>query len=552
MKKNLILFFSMFLILIMFISMFYAAFTGRKENTVINNENAPGGASTEVLEQNLRINIRTEPPQLHPGLVTDSISKSVLLQTFEGLTSFNPWGQTINAGAKVIKISDDQKTYTFTLRDTKWSNGDPVTAVDFEYAWKWVLDPANQSANAHQLFYIKGAKAFNEGKGEANQVGVNAINDNTLQVKLDNPTPYFLELLATPAFFPIHSKVARENPSWANGSSNQYISNGPFKLSEWHHGEKIFLKKNNNYWDSNVVKLKEITMLMINDPITELSMYNNDELDWAGSPTGFLPMGGVMEVYGEEELNTREVAGIYSYKLNTTVEPFNNVNIRKAFALAINRQELVDFVALKGKVPAMSIVPPNMSLGSNSLFNDSDVSKAKQYMQQGLEELGYKDVSELPAITLSIGATEEDIAIAQAIQKMWKNHLGIDIRIKNMELKEHIQNVQALKYQVVQDLWIGDFKDPINFLDMYREAEYRNNGTGWESKKFQSLLEQSKKELDVTKRQDLLKNAEAVLIDQMPVIPLYFYSYNWLQKDNLINPDVSGLGQIKYKWASFQ
>jgi oligopeptide transport system substrate-binding protein len=268
----------MLLISIMFISMGYVALFGRdemKENTVQGKQEQ----NNEDVEQHLEINIGSEPQTLHPGLATDSVSNSVLHQTFEGLTRIDLWGQTENASASVIKISDDQKTYWFTLRDAKWTNGDPVIAKDFEYAWKWLLDPSNKSKNAYQLYYIEGAKAYNKRKGSVDEVGVKALNDKTLEVKLAQPTPNFLELVALNAYFPINSKIAQENPGWANGAGNDYITNGPFELAEWTHNNKIVLIKNNTYWDANSVKLEKITMHMVNDPNTKLDMYDNGDLN---------------------------------------------------------------------------------------------------------------------------------------------------------------------------------------------------------------------------------------------------------------------------------
>ena len=307
-------------------------------------------------EQHLRINLRSEPTSLHPGLVKDQASNTVILQMFEGLTRLDLWGQRQNAMAEVIKISDDQKTYTFTLRDAKWSNGDPVIAKDFEYSWKWLLDPVNQSEYVNNLYYIEGAESYHKGKGSVEDVGVKALDDKTLQVKLVHPTPHFLELLSSFAYLPVNSKMAISNPKWANDASKYYTTNGPFQLSTWTHGESITLKKNKNYWDANTVKLKNITMHMVNDQKAELTMYEEGKLDWAGMPAGNLPKDIIPFLKETGFLQSKQIAGIYSYKFNTTAEPFNNVNIRNAFALAINRKEIINL--LEGnQLPAMAVIP---------------------------------------------------------------------------------------------------------------------------------------------------------------------------------------------------
>ncbi|QED47234.1 peptide ABC transporter substrate-binding protein [Cytobacillus dafuensis] len=548
MKKRLSIFFSMLLVL----SMFLAA-CGGKDNADSGEKGGEKDAGKSDVPQELRVNINTEPPSLHPGLAKDSTSGTVLRQTFEGLTRIEADGKPHEAAAEKIEVSDDQTVYTFTLRDAQWSNGDPVTAKDFEYAWKWALDPNNQSEYAYQLYYIKGGQAANSGEGSLDDVGIKVVDDKTLEVTLENPTPFFLELTAFYTYLPINSKIAEANKDWANDAGENYTSNGPFVMKEWSHSDKIVLEKNEKYWDADTVKLTSIEMVMINDPNTELSMLDNGELDWAGSPTGTLPTDAMQALKDEGRLTTQSIAGIYNYKFNTTVEPFNNVNIRKAFAHAINRQEIIDNVAQGEQLPAMAIVPPSMFPESEKgYFPDNDVEKAKEYLQKGLEEMGLKDVSELPPISLSYNTSEGHQKIAQAIQDMWKTNLGVEVTLENSEWAVFIDKMHSLDYQVGRMGWLGDFNDAINFLEMYRDADGGNNDTGWESKEFQDLLAKSATEGDPEARQQILKDAEKVLMDDMPVMPIYFYTQNWVKVDNLKDVVVTGLGEVQYKWAHFE
>ena len=536
--------------------MFLAACNGDKEKT--STEEKPkddDGKKEEVVEvpQDLRININTEPPSLHPGLAKDTTSGTVLRQTFEGLTRINQDGVAENAAAEDIKVSDDQTVYTFKLRDMVWSNGDPVTAKDFEYAWKWALDPENQSEYAYQLYYVKGGEAANTGGGSLDDVGVKALDEKTLEVTLENPTPYFLELTAFYTYLPINSKIAEANPNWANDAGDNYTTNGPFVMTEWSHSAKILLKKNEQYWDADSVKLNSIEMIMINDPNTELSMFDNGELDWAGMPTGNLPTDAMQYLKDEGRLHVEAIAGVYNYKFNVTKEPFNNVNIRKAFTYAMNRQELIDNVTQGEQLPAMAIVPPSMfPENEKGYFADNDVEKAKEFLQKGLEELGYKDVSEFPVVTLSYNTSENHQKIAQAIQDMWKNNLGVEVELENQEWAVFLDKMAALDYQVGRMGWLGDFNDAINFLEMYRDADGGNNNTGWENPKFKELLNNSANEGDAAKRQQMLKDAEAVFMEDMPAAPIYFYTNTWVQVDNLKDVAVSGLGDVQYKWAYFE
>lgn len=225
------------------------------------NKSGDSTSSSGEAKTTLNVNISTEPFSLHPGLANDSTSGSVIRQTFEGLTRINAEGKPENAMASDIKTSADGKTYTFTLRDAKWSNGDPVTAEDFEYAWKWALDPKNESQYAYQLYYIKGAEEANKGKAKVADVGIKAKDKKTLVVELENPTPFFTELTAFYTYMPVNKKVAEKNKNWYTNAGENYVSNGPFVLSKWKHGGSITLEKNNEYWDKDTVKLKKSTCL---------------------------------------------------------------------------------------------------------------------------------------------------------------------------------------------------------------------------------------------------------------------------------------------------
>ncbi|WP_420491403.1 peptide ABC transporter substrate-binding protein [Neobacillus drentensis] len=530
--------------------MFLAACSGN--NNATDDKKSSGGTSKKK-DQVLSLNIKTEPFSLHPGLANDSTSGGVIRQTFEGLTRIDKDGKPQPAMAEEIKTSDDLKTYTFKLRDSKWSNGDPVIAEDFVYAWKWASDPKNQSQYAYQLYYVKNAQAINEGKASPDTLGVKAIDDKTLEVTLENPTPYFLELTAFYTYSPINSKIAKANPNWYKDAGDQYTSNGPFKMTEWKHSSNIVLEKNENYWDADTVKLTKINMAMINDNNTELNMYKNGELNWAGMPLGQLPQDVLPQLKADGSLHTQAIAGVYWYKFNTEKPPLNNVNIRKALAYAINRKAIVENVTQGGQIPAMAAVPPSMfEENKKGYFNDNSTKKAKEYLEAGLKDLGLKDASELPAITLSYNTDEGHQKIAQAIQDMWKKTLGINVKLENEEWKVYITKLHSGDYQVGRMGWLGDFNDPINFLELFRDKKGGNNDTNWENAKFKQLLIDSGKETDAAKRTQMLKDAEAIFMDEMPVAPIYFYTNTWVQDENLKGVVVSGLGDVQFKWAYFK
>lgn len=545
---------SFLLILTLVLSMFLSACGGGDNAKQPADDTEGKEGNGEVAEEQLfRANIRTEPGSLNPNLATDSTSSSVLLQTFEGLTRIGQDGKPENAMASDVQVSDDLQTYTFTIRDgAEWTNGDPVTAQDFEYAWKWALDPMNQAKYAYQLYYLVNAEAANAGEVSVDEVGVKAVDEKTLEVQLENPTPYFLELTAFYTYFPVNSKIAKENPEWYTDAGELYTSNGPFKMDSWEHQSEIVLVKNDNYWDADTVKLDRIELYMIDDANTELQMYENGELDWAGAPLGVLPTEAIPSLQDEGKIITEPIAGTYWYKFHTEKEPLTSVHIRKALAYAIDRKAIVENITKAGQIPAMAAVPPTMMPGNEEgYFEDGNVELAKEELQKGLDELGLSSVEELPTITISYNTSEAHAKIAQAIQQMWNENLGINTELSNEEWAVYLESVHAGDFQVARLGWLGDFNDPINFLELYKELG-GNNDTRWHSEEFASLLEQSKTETDPDARMDLLKQAEQIFMDEMPVSPIYFYTNSWLQAENLNDVVVSGLGDVQFKWAYFE
>lgn len=514
---------------------------------------AEPASDTKGSGQVLRLNNFTEPLSLHPGLITDVWSSNVIFQTFEGLTRIDGNGVPQPAMAESIQASDDLLTYTFKIREgAKWSNGDPVTAQDFENAWKWTLDAKNGSEYAYQLFYVKNAEAAFNGKAKPEEIGVKAPDDRTLVVQLENPTPFFLELTAFYTYFPVNAKVAKEHPGWAKEAGPNYTSNGPFKLASWEHKNKLVLEKNDQYWDAKSVKLAKIEMNVINDANTELSMLENGDLDWAGAPTGNLPLDAMESLKEKGLLEITPKAGTYWYEFNTAQKPFNNKKIRQAFAYAISRKDLVENVTQGGELVATAVVPPTMfPENEQGLFADNDVAMAKQLLAEGMKEEGYASVDKLPPITLSYNTEEAQAKIAQAVQDMWQKNLGVHVKLENQEWNVYYENVKNGKFQVARMGWTGDFNDPINFLEIFRTKE-GNNHTNWEKKEYADLLTASSREGDAQKRKEILRNAEKILVDEMPVIPFYFKSTVYAKNPNLKGVVISGLGNVQYKWAYFE
>ncbi|RXT13731.1 peptide ABC transporter substrate-binding protein [Ammoniphilus sp. CFH 90114] len=519
--------------------------SSNQETTPSPNDGKTEEKAAEKKESVIRMNIQTEPPSLHPGIATDTQSITVIRATMEGLMRIGMDGKPHEAAAEKVEISEDLKTYTFTIRDHKWSNGEAVTAHDFEYAWKWILTPTNEAPYANLLYLIENAEAAKKGEASLDDVGVKALDEKTLQVTLNNPTPYFLEFTAFSVFYPMNKAVNEGNTNW-HAEANTHVGNGPYKLAEWAHGSELVLKKSDTYWDAASVKGDTVKLMVIEDQNTEVSMFEAGELDWAGSPLSEIPPDALVPLLQEGKVTSQPIAGTYLYRFNTTKEPFTNAKIRKAFSYAIDRQSLVENVAQGGQMPAMAWVPPTMiPENEKGLFQDNNVEEAKKLLEEGLKELG-KD--SLPPIELLYNTQELNTKLAQAIQDQWRANLGVEVTLVNKERKVQLEEEKAGQYMMSRGAWLGDINDPVNFLELFVAVE-GNNRTYWTNPEFTKLINDTYAMNDNNARMENFKKAEKILMDEMPFMPIYFYTYNYMKADNLKDVYMDGLGSLDLKWA---
>lgn len=488
----------------------------------------------------------SEPPSLHPGLATDTTSGTVIQNIFEGLMTMEN-GVATEAAAESYEVSDDLLTYTFKLRDSQWTNGDPVTAEDFAYSWKWALDPANVSEYASILYPIKGAEAYNLGSGSVDDLGINVIDEKTLEVTLEVPTPYFLELTAFKTMYPVHPATQEANANWF-AEPDSIVSNGAYTLTEWVHNGNLVLTKSDSYWDAANVKIDTVNIELVESESAQMNKFDADEIDFLGTNFGSIPLDALDRLKSEGSLNVAPYSGIYWYKFNTTDKVISNVNIRKALTLAIDRAGLVNNITKGEQQPALGIVPNAVEgFGDDEgYFKDADYATAKEYLAKGLQELGLSDPSELE-ITVSHNTSESHAAIAQFIQQGWTKELGIQVKLDNAEWQVYLDKLSNLDYQVGRMGWIADYNDAYTFLEMYNTAANGNNDTGWENADYTALLQQSVIETDPAKRIATLLEAEAIMIDEMPVAPIYFYTNLYISKDYVTGMVPDGLGNILLK-----
>ncbi|WP_411502298.1 peptide ABC transporter substrate-binding protein [Brevibacillus centrosporus] len=520
-------------------------FAGCSNNNTSQPQSSPSASQTEQANaepQILRMNA-AEPETLDSGMSNDVISGAFIRSLYDSLVRLDKDGKPVNSVASDIKVSDDKKVYTFTLRDSKWSNGDPVTAKDFAYAWMRVLDPKTASGSAYKYYPIKNARAFFQGNAKAEDVGIKVIDDKTLEVTLENPTPYFLTLATF--YYPVNQKVVEGNADWAK-KPESIVTNGPFKLSVWEHKNKIELVKNDQYWEKDVVKLDKIDFSMIEDTNTELEMFNNDDLDWAGAPISALPADAIGPLHEEGKLQTMERATNYYLLFQTEKAPFTNEKIRKAFSYAINRKDIADNIGQAGQTPLMGFVPLSASLKKEGYFKDNDTQTAKQLLADGIKELG---LAKLPEITYLYNTSDLNKKIAEALQAQWKQVLGVDVKLVNKELKVMFDDQEQGNYMISRSGWTGDYNDSVNFLELLMEKNSSNNSTLWHSEKYVELVQKAYAEPDESKRNEYLVEAEGILMDEMPVTGIYSSVNSWVQSEKVKGITVDPLGYIDFKWG---
>jgi oligopeptide transport system substrate-binding protein len=525
MKKYLVLVLAMLMVL----SFALSACVPKAPGETPGEETPAPGAEPKIL----RTNNAFEPGSLDPALAQGTHDSWVLDHTFEGLTKKDVDGKIVMGMAKEYKLADDDVTYTFILRDDiKWSNGDPVTAYDFEFAWKRALDKDLASDYAYQLYYLKGGEAYNTGTGSVDDVGVKAIDEKTLEVVLESPTAYFLELTSFYTYYPVNKKVVEANPDWAK-NADTHVSNGPFKMTGWEHNATITLAKNDNYYNSSAVKLDGIEFTILNDENTAWQKYLGGEYDFL-TP---LPQAVVAQLKneGNPELVIGGELAVYYYNLYNKMEPFNNAKIRKALALTLDRQTICDKIAQGGQLPAEGVVPFGMLDENGKEYRDGvgklveyNVEEGKRLFAEGLAETGFK-VEDFSKFSILYNTLEAHKIIAQAAQEMWRTNLGIELQLENVDFQVKLDREKAGDYQISRAGWIGDYIDPMTFIDLW-VSDGPFNDAKFNNPEYDRLVKEAKATTDQKVRMENMRKAEKILMEAMPVVPVYFYTQPYAQK----------------------
>ena len=499
-----------------------------KKNTSDNNDNGSKNAYPGTSEENsITVNISSEPPDMFSVTMTDTTSFTVLRHIVENLVTLDENDKVKPGVAKDWTVSEDGLVYTFNLRDDmKWSNGEPVTAHDFVFAWTALLTPSFASDYAYFGYVFKNGEAYNKGEVGAEELGFKALSDYQLEVTLENPTSYFLDTLAFGVFAPVNEKAYKEFGTAYGTDADKMVYNGPFRMTSWEHENRIVLEKNPNYYNADNIELEKIVMVMINDSNAALNSFKVGEVDMIG-------------LNGEQvQLMKKENYPVYTYadgstfylEYNLKNEYLANKNLRKAITYAIDKQAFIDSIVKNDSEVAVSFTAPPIN-GLNDKFYKEvgslqpafDAALAKEYYNKALEELNVDSIS----LSLIIDDSDSAVKNGAFVQEQLKVNLGLEIKVEPMPFKSRLERMSNKDFDIVFAGWGPDYNDPLTYLDMF-ETGNGNNHVGFSNAQYDELLHKVSTETDKETRFEYLKQLEQIIMEEMPVGPIYWRSRDYV------------------------
>jgi len=491
------------------------------------------GPEASILHRGLSV----DPESVDPHKSRSVQAAEVLRDIGEGLLSYSATGELVGGAAEEWTVSEDGLTYTFHLRGgAHWSNGDTVTAEDFVFSFRRLVDPDTAAFYAQMLGSIVNAQAIVAGEKPPSDLGVDAVDERTLVITLDQPTPYLLSLLTYPSTFPVHpGSIAQHGDAFSRPGN--LLSNGAYTLDAWEPGSVLKLSRNEQYWNNDETAIDVVNHHVLTQEMTELNRYRAGEIDITGS----VPPDSFQQVRSERpaELHIAPYLGVYYYGFNLTKPPFkDNPQLRAALSMAIDRDVLVEKITGRGEEPAYSWVPPGVDNYEPRRLAYADMSQDERnaHARRLVHEAGYGPDNPLQ-IELRYNTSDTEQRMALAIQSMWKGALGVETTLINEEFQVLLANTQAREVtQVFRSAWIGDYNDAHTFLNIM-EGGNPANQPAYASEEYDSLMQRAAQQVDLGRRRLWLEEAERVLLADHPVIPLYFYV-----SKHLVSPDVVGWG----------
>ncbi|WP_176581219.1 peptide ABC transporter substrate-binding protein [Bacillus thuringiensis] len=530
-------------------SFLLTACSGEKES-----KNTAKATDKNETKQSINLPYIAEIPTMDVTKATDSESMNVMRNVFEGLYTLGEDNKLIPGVAKSYDVSDDKKTYTFHLRESKWSNGTPVTAADFVFSWKRAVNPNTAAEYAFLFFDIKNAKRINSKELPIEQLGVKALDDKTLEVKLEQPVPYFIDLTTFATFLPINEKYFNSKGKQYGLEAEQLIYNGAFTLSNWKHEQGFQLKKNSNYWDAKTVKLDEINFDIVKDKSTEINLYESGQLDRVGLTGEF-----VDKYRKNPDFKERSEVTVQFLRMNQKNDVLKNKHARLAISQSMNKKAFVDTVLNNGSLPADGFIPADFAKGpdekdfrkENGALVKDDVKTAKGNWKKAKQELGKEQV------TLELLTSDNAIAKKNAEYlkgELEKNLEGLTVHVKPQPRKQQIQLLLNSDYDLGVDVWAPDIPDPITFLDIFTtDSSY--NFDKYSNQAYDELIHRAKTDLagNETARWEAMKQAEKILLEDGAVAPFYQSGRSYLQRSSISGIVTNDFGgEFNYKFAEIK
>ncbi|MDR2069655.1 MAG: peptide ABC transporter substrate-binding protein [Spirochaetaceae bacterium] len=530
---------------LLFLSLGFIACGGRTAGT-------GSAAQPQEKAQKIVFALQNVPDGLDPGITNNSFAAPFLFNLFEGLITYDKDNNIIPALAESWTISDDGTVYTFRLRPgLKWSDGSPLTAQDFVYSYFRVLDP-KIAAQYSVMFtdFIKGAEEYYGGAGSRDQVGISAPDDHTLILTLKGPTPFFLGILGMWTFSPVKQAVVDQDPERWTLSANTFVSNGPFKVSDIKLGESVTAVKNEHYWDAAHVRLEEIVFRYILEPATALTALEAGEIDGLRFP----PASETARLKSQSDAfqSVPSFATTY-YLINRNVKPFDDVRVRRALSMAIDREDIISNVLQSSDTPAFGLVSPGYVLNGKDfrdgrpnygLSSTADVEGARKL----LAEAGYPDGQGFPTVQLSYYTDRTVRSIVEAMQQMWKKNLNINTEISTQEWAVYYDAVQRMDYQIGAMGWGGDYLHPMTFLTTMT-SNNPTNITSYRSSQYDALVAAAQMEVDPVKAVALMQEAEDMAMEDMAILPLYHRSIVFMMAPHVKDFYMTPLANLYFRIA---
>ncbi|GGF17670.1 peptide ABC transporter substrate-binding protein [Halobacillus andaensis] len=548
---------SLWLMFALVLALFLAACSGGDESESSGESDGGDSSGESSAEQEITVTAKSEISSMDPSLITDTVGFQWAGETLEGLYRLDEEGNLSEGIAVDSSVSDDGLTWTFDLRDdAEWSNGDPVTAEDFVFAWQRAVNPDTGSEYGPYFLggVIKNAQAIADGEAELDELGATAVDDHTLEVELEQPVPYFESMTVFVTFMPLNKSFVEEHGEDFGTEAEYTLANGPFEMTSWDHEEGWTVEKNESYWDADTVQLEAVNAQVIKEISTGVNLYESGDLDQTELNAEF-----VDEYKTTEDFNVAEKPYLYFFKFNQEAnEALANVDVRKAISYAIDRQALVDTILNDGSVPAEGYVPSNFvnMPDSEEDFRDAqgplveyDEDKAKEHWEAALEELGTEEVE--------IELLGDDTGTVSNVLAYYKEQLetvldGLSINVVEVPFNERVERDQNSEFEIEAATWGPDYVDPNTYLNMYL-TDGQNNNMNYSNEEYDALIEQANGEYaqEPDQRFETFLEAERLLLEEdAAVAPMYQDSKAQLFRPNIKGVFTTATGpELEFKWA---